>query len=88
MRLMSKKTVAKRLAVSPKTVDRWVKAGRFPKPIILPSSGQNERETVRWDKIQVETWVELQRQTVASEEINPGQDGTIADTIGHPKKRH
>lgn len=67
MRLMSKRTVAKRLEVSPKTIDRWVKMGRFPRPIILPSSGDEERISARWKELDVDVWIELQKSATESE---------------------
>lgn len=60
--LLSKKTVARRLDVSTRTVDRWVAIGKFPKPIILPATGEKgEKEATRWSELIVESWIELHR---------------------------
>lgn len=60
--LLSKKTVAKRLDVSTRTVDRWVSLGKFPKPIILPATGEKgEKAAARWSELTVESWIEHYR---------------------------
>jgi prophage regulatory protein len=50
------------LPVSPATIWRWVKEGKFPKPFKLAS------QTTVWDTSEIVKWLEDQKQTAG--EIN------------------
>lgn len=57
-RLLRKKAVAARLDVSTRTVDRWIKDGKFPKPnVVLPSTGERGGDIERWTIVAVEAWI-------------------------------
>ena len=54
--LLSRKEVARRLAVTVKTVERWTAAGKFPRPILLQGTEP------RWPEVVVEAWLWQQAQ--------------------------
>lgn len=56
--LLSKKTVAARLEMSTRTLERLIKEGKFPKPsVYLPTTGVGKSDSVRWTESEVETWI-------------------------------
>jgi len=70
MRILSKKSVAGRLDVSTRTVERMVEAGEFPQPTHTLPGGQS-----RWFEAIVENWILANR--VSSE--NPAGQTTTTD---------
>ena len=57
--LMRIDEVARLVAVHPRTVQRWVRDGEFPRPIKLPG-GQ-----VRWQREAVDRWLAQRAREVA-----------------------
>ncbi len=51
-RLLTRSEVAARLDITPRSLDRWVAAGRFPGP------RRNGRRWSRWDARDVEAFLE------------------------------
>lgn len=78
MKLLSKKTVAERLEVSPKTIDRMIETGEFPPATHVLGGGQ----TLRWMEPVVENWILLSVQRAPSSPKQDGQRRTTADNQG------
>jgi predicted DNA-binding transcriptional regulator AlpA len=66
LRLLLKSDLSRELGVSIWTIDRWVKAGRFPKPIFV-----SEAAPARWRLRDVEAW--LAKRQVARHKPRPLQ---------------
>lgn len=71
MRILSKKSVAAKLDVSTRTVERMVEAGEFPQPTHTLASGQP-----RWFEPVVDNWILINR---ASSEKPDAQTATNRD---------
>jgi predicted DNA-binding transcriptional regulator AlpA len=56
LKLIRKSEVARHLGVSPWTVDRWVKAGTFPRPIFV-----SDRAPARWRVVDVAAWLDRRK---------------------------
>ena len=55
--ILRKRELSKKLGISETTIWRWVRAGLFPKPLVL---GPN---TIGWDEeSQIKPWLETKRQ--------------------------
>lgn len=52
--LLKESLVAGLLSVSRKTIQRWVKVGKFPSPIVISARGR------RWKSSEVKLWTEQQ----------------------------
>ena len=60
--LIKKRDLAKRLAVSPWTIDEWVRKGKFPPPIyVMPGA------PARWRVKDVEAWLAKCRRSRAKQ---------------------
>lgn len=54
-KFLTPKQVAERLAVSPKTVHRWVKDGKFKTVLFLPHG------TVRFEATEIDKWINARK---------------------------
>lgn len=84
MKLLSKKTVADRLEVSPKTIDRMIETGEFPAATHVLGGGQ----TLRWMESVVEYWILLNANRMPSSPKPDGQRRTTADNGGQIERKH
>jgi predicted DNA-binding transcriptional regulator AlpA len=66
--------LARELAVSPRTIRRWISEGRFPRPILVSPGGP-----ARWRVGQIEDW--LDRQQVRRRR-RPAYQGVLKSQMG------
>lgn len=50
-KLLTKYEAARKASINPRTLENWVKAGRFPKPVRIGT------RTVRWRPEDVDIWL-------------------------------
>lgn len=70
--LMRKAEVAQALGISIWTVERWLKAGQFPKPIFV-----SDGAPARWRTRDVELWIEQKRRTRRRRAAHPGRRNLV-----------
>jgi predicted DNA-binding transcriptional regulator AlpA len=58
--LMSRRDVLALLRVSRTTLDDWIRAGHFPRPIQLSQSSGHQAKAGRWTKASLRRWLEQQ----------------------------
>jgi predicted DNA-binding transcriptional regulator AlpA len=64
LRLLLKSELSRQLGVSTFTLDRWVKAGKFPRPIFV-----TDHAPARWRLRDIETW--LMKRQIARHKPRP-----------------
>lgn len=55
-RLLKLSEVCLWLGVAPSSVNNWIKAGHFPKPVVL-GNPKNAHAAVRFRKVEVDEWI-------------------------------
>ena len=55
VRLLTKGDVCRAISISPRTLDYWIKAGKFPQPIRV-----NGQRLARWRPSDLDEWIDGQ----------------------------